>query len=227
MQILNQLETEPIPLEEEERRHTRRLLLGILCALILTGSVFGGYIYLRKRHERQIAASEAAAAQSNRKAPPKVEVLVDDALTNGGKSVLVARDSDERLSRALHGLTRAIIANMVVGVTQGYEKKLEVVGVGYVVTLQGDTVKVATGYAGGTGTVGAVYRWAGADNTSTNLGTQNYATSANWTRVLPVISQIGAGTVWQLVDGTDVYVITKVTTISGTTFQVDPASGLW
>jgi hypothetical protein len=88
MQILNQLETEPIPLEEEERRHTRRLIVGILCALILTGSVLGGYIYLLKRHERQVAATEAAAADANRKAPPKVEVLVDDAVTNGGKSVL-------------------------------------------------------------------------------------------------------------------------------------------
>lgn len=88
MQILNQLETEPIPLEEEERRHTRRLLVGILCALILTGIVFGGYMYLRKRHERQVAAAEAAALQNNRKLPPKVEVLVDDATTNGGKSLL-------------------------------------------------------------------------------------------------------------------------------------------
>jgi len=88
MQILNQLETEPIPIEEEEKRHTRRLLVGILCALILTGSVFGGYIYLRKRHERQVAAAESASLQNGRKAPPKVEVLVDDAITNGGKSLL-------------------------------------------------------------------------------------------------------------------------------------------
>ena len=42
MQILNQLETEPIPIEEEEKRHARRLLVGVLCALILTGSVLGG-----------------------------------------------------------------------------------------------------------------------------------------------------------------------------------------
>jgi len=105
MQILNQLETEPIPLEEEERRHTRRLLLGILCALILTGSVFGGYIYLRKRHERQIAATEAAAAQSNRKAPPKVEVLVDDAVTNGGKSILAG---------TVHNISNELLHNIAV-----------------------------------------------------------------------------------------------------------------
>jgi hypothetical protein len=55
MQTLNQLETEPLPIEEEESRHTRRLLVGTLCALLLTGSVCGGYLFLRKRHERQIA----------------------------------------------------------------------------------------------------------------------------------------------------------------------------
>src|ERR1043166_6484143 len=86
MQILNQLETEPIPLEEEESRHTRRLLVGVLCALILTGSVFGGYLYLRKRHERQVA--EAAALDNVKKSAPKVEVLVDDAMVNGKTSLL-------------------------------------------------------------------------------------------------------------------------------------------
>src|SRR6266699_1736516 len=86
MQILNQLETEPIPIEEEEQRHMRRLLVGILCALILTGSVLGGYLYLRKRHERQVAA--ATAAETIEKEKPKVEVLVDEARTEGRKSVL-------------------------------------------------------------------------------------------------------------------------------------------
>jgi len=86
MQILNQLETEPIPFEEEEQRHTRRLLVGVLCALVLTGSVLGGYLYLRKRHERQVAA--AAAAERIEKEKPKVEVLVDEATIDGKKSAL-------------------------------------------------------------------------------------------------------------------------------------------
>jgi len=86
MQILNQLETEPIPIEEEEHRHTRRLLIGVLCALILTGSVLGGYLYLRKRHEGQVAA--AAAAEKIEKEKAKVEVLVDEATIDGKKSVL-------------------------------------------------------------------------------------------------------------------------------------------
>jgi hypothetical protein len=86
MQTLNQLETEPLPIEEEERRHTQRLMAGVLCALLLTGSVFGGYLYLRKRHERQIAA--AVAAEKVEKEKARVEVAVDEARIEGKKSIL-------------------------------------------------------------------------------------------------------------------------------------------
>jgi hypothetical protein len=85
MQILNQLETEPIPIEEEEKRHSRRLLVGLLCALLLTGTVLGGYLYLRRRHERQVAATVEA---DNKKKAPKVEVFVDDATVNGKTTLL-------------------------------------------------------------------------------------------------------------------------------------------
>ena len=54
-------------------------------------------------------------------------------------SVEVTRPDDERESRSLHGLTRTLIANMVTGVTEGYEKKLEIVGVGYRVLSKGPT----------------------------------------------------------------------------------------
>jgi large subunit ribosomal protein L6 len=54
-------------------------------------------------------------------------------------AITVARPNDERESRSLHGLTRTLIANMVTGVTQGYEKKLEIVGVGYRVLSKGPT----------------------------------------------------------------------------------------
>jgi len=103
MQILNQLETQPIPIEEEERRHTRRLLVGILCALVLTGSVCGGYLYLRKRHERQLAA--ATAAEKVEKEKPKVEVLVDEARTEGKKSVL---------SGTVHNISNETLRNITV-----------------------------------------------------------------------------------------------------------------
>jgi large subunit ribosomal protein L6 len=54
-------------------------------------------------------------------------------------ALAVARPDDERNSKSLHGLTRTLIANMVTGVTQGYEKKLEIVGVGYRVLSKGPT----------------------------------------------------------------------------------------
>ena len=57
-----------------------------------------------------------------------------------GEGILeVKRPNDERESRALHGLTRSLINNMVVGVTEGYEKRLEIVGVGYRVLSKGPT----------------------------------------------------------------------------------------
>lgn len=86
MQTLNQLETQPIPIEEEEKRHSRRLLVGFLCALLFTGTVLGGYLYLLKRHERQLAA--AVEVENKKKRDPKVEVFVDDATVNGKTSLL-------------------------------------------------------------------------------------------------------------------------------------------
>ncbi|MBA3233618.1 MAG: 50S ribosomal protein L6 [Propionibacteriales bacterium] len=63
-------------------------------------------------------------------------------------SVEVARPNDERESRSLHGLSRTLIANMVTGVTHGYEKKLEIVGVGYRVVSKGpDSLEFALGYS--------------------------------------------------------------------------------
>jgi large subunit ribosomal protein L6 len=72
---------------------------------------------------------------------------IDVALGEGGKAVVVSRKGEDRLSRALHGLTRAVINNMMTGVTAGYEKKLEVQGVGYVVSLQGQTLSLRVGFA--------------------------------------------------------------------------------
>jgi large subunit ribosomal protein L6 len=59
----------------------------------------------------------------------------------------VRRPDDERENRALHGLTRSLVANMVTGVTQGYERKLEIVGVGYRVTARGQNLEFALGYS--------------------------------------------------------------------------------
>jgi large subunit ribosomal protein L6 len=61
--------------------------------------------------------------------------------------VLVTRPSDRGEHRALHGLTRSLIANMVQGVTEGYEKRLEIQGVGYRAQLQGNKLVLALGYS--------------------------------------------------------------------------------
>ncbi|MGJ3507581.1 50S ribosomal protein L6 [Enemella sp. A6] len=63
-------------------------------------------------------------------------ITVDRAETG---EIEVSRPNDERMSKSLHGLTRTLVANMVTGVTEGYEKKLEIVGVGYRVVAKGPT----------------------------------------------------------------------------------------
>jgi large subunit ribosomal protein L6 len=68
-------------------------------------------------------------------------------VTSDGKQVTVARPNDERLNRALHGLTRALINNMVVGVTKGYEKKLKIEGVGFQAAMKGKGVELTVGFA--------------------------------------------------------------------------------
>ncbi len=62
-------------------------------------------------------------------------------------SLEVKRPDDERESRSLHGLTRTLINNMVLGVTEGYEKKLEIHGTGYRVQAKGSTLEFALGYS--------------------------------------------------------------------------------
>ena len=74
---------------------------------------------------------------------PEVAVAHDEA----SKSLIVTRQDDARQSRALHGLTRALLANMIVGVTQGYEKRLEIQGVGYLAALKGQVLQLRVGLA--------------------------------------------------------------------------------
>ena len=62
-------------------------------------------------------------------------------------AIEVSRPNDERESRSLHGLTRSLIANMVEGVTKGFEKKLEINGVGYRAAVQGKNLQLALGYS--------------------------------------------------------------------------------
>ena len=66
------------------------------------------------------------------------------AVNNG--QLIVDRASEDRKVRALHGLTRAVLSNMVQGVTKGYERSLEITGVGYKTQLQGRTLSFSVGY---------------------------------------------------------------------------------
>jgi large subunit ribosomal protein L6 len=61
--------------------------------------------------------------------------------------LVIGREGDDRRVRALHGLTRALVANMVSGVKDGFERKLEIVGIGYRAQLQGKNIQLALGYS--------------------------------------------------------------------------------
>lgn len=77
----------------------------------------------------------------SRRLPSCISVRVED------NQIICERPSDDREHRALHGLTRTLINNMVVGVTQGYEKRLDVLGVGYRAEMQGNNLVLSVGYS--------------------------------------------------------------------------------
>ena len=74
---------------------------------------------------------------------PAVAVVIDV----GAATLTVTRSTDDRIARSVHGLTRALAANMVEGVSKGYEKRLEIVGVGYLAALQKDVLQLRVGFA--------------------------------------------------------------------------------
>ncbi|MBT1035521.1 50S ribosomal protein L6 [Canibacter sp. lx-45] len=74
-------------------------------------------------------------------APEPIKVALEDG------QILVTRPNDERESRALHGLTRSLIANNIIGVTEGFAKSLEVVGTGYRVQQKGTGIELALGFS--------------------------------------------------------------------------------
>ncbi len=82
---------------------------------------------------------------------PKGELtqLFPDAITirQEGEELLVERPNDERRNRAYHGLVRSLVNNMVLGVTQGFRKDLDIVGVGYRAALDGSTLNLSLGFS--------------------------------------------------------------------------------
>ena len=99
--------------------------------------------------------------------PDGVKVLIDDGVVRAegpkgklmqsmppgmtasieNKEVLIKRGDDSRTARAIHGLTRSLVANMVTGVKNGFERKLEIVGIGYRAQMQGKSIQLALGYS--------------------------------------------------------------------------------
>ena len=73
--------------------------------------------------------------------PPGMKAAVE------GKQLLIMRGDDSRTARAIHGLTRSLVANMVAGVKNGFERKLEIVGIGYRAQMQGKSIQFALGYS--------------------------------------------------------------------------------
>lgn len=88
--------------EEERASYGRRVAVGVLCAVLVTAAVFGGYLYLRNRHARETAARELAEANQLKPVlPPKAHIYVDDAMMKGSQTTIggtVQNISGEQLS---------------------------------------------------------------------------------------------------------------------------------
>ena len=91
--------------------------------------------------EDNLVTVKGKLGELSEKIRPSITVKVE------GNEVVVTRANDEKEVRALHGLTRALINNMVIGVNDGFSKKLEIVGVGYRVEKQGQNLNIALGYS--------------------------------------------------------------------------------
>lgn len=89
----------------------------------------------------QTVTAKGSKGELTREFPPEI------AFAQEGEEVVVTRVNESRNARQRHGLVRTLIANMVEGVSKGYEKKLEIQGVGYRASLQGQKLVMALGYS--------------------------------------------------------------------------------
>ncbi|MCA8951542.1 MAG: 50S ribosomal protein L6, partial [Planctomycetes bacterium] len=93
-----------------------------------------------------VAVADGVVTVKGKKGESSLTLRPEVAVTLEGETVEVKATDEERWSRAMQGTTRALIANMVVGVAEGYEKKLEINGVGYEAELQGKTLVLKVGF---------------------------------------------------------------------------------
>jgi large subunit ribosomal protein L6 len=94
-----------------------------------------------------VAISPGLVTVNGPKGELSEKVSLDMTVDQAEGQVTVARPTDRGEHRALHGLTRSLIANMVTGVTEGFEKKLEIQGVGYRAALKGKDIELQVGYS--------------------------------------------------------------------------------
>ena len=91
--------------------------------------------------ENNVVTVKGPKGQLSEKVSPRMNITEEDG------SLKVARPTDEKQDRALHGLTRTLINNMVIGVTSGFEKKLEIEGTGYKAAKNGNKLVLNVGYS--------------------------------------------------------------------------------
>jgi large subunit ribosomal protein L6 len=91
--------------------------------------------------EPESVSVKGPKGELSERVPRDIEVIQD------GEKLVVSRPTDRGEHRALHGLTRSLVANMVQGVTAGYEKRLEIQGVGYRAQMKGKNIELAVGYS--------------------------------------------------------------------------------
>src|ERR1700742_4852383 len=96
--------------------------------------------------ERELVTVKGPKGELSERISRDITVTQGDREGGDGQELVVTRPTDRGEHRALHGLTRTLVANMVTGVTQGFEKRLEIVGVGYRVTAKGKNLELALGY---------------------------------------------------------------------------------
>jgi large subunit ribosomal protein L6 len=84
---------------------------------------------------------EGPKGKLNLNLPQRIKAEVKD------NQVILGRVSDSKVDKSLHGLARALIANMIKGVTEGYKKELEIIGVGFKAQVQGNTINMALGFS--------------------------------------------------------------------------------
>lgn len=91
--------------------------------------------------ENNICTVSGSKGSLSQKLPDEIKVIIQDG------QIVVTRINDDPYSRAQHGLMRSLLANMVQGVSQGFTKQLELVGVGYRATMQGSNLILSVGYS--------------------------------------------------------------------------------